>query len=51
MPSHEAANESLATQFPLSYLAKGGHAHADRFPPRFVREHDGEQQEDYLWGV
>jgi 2-isopropylmalate synthase len=51
MPCHEAANESLATQFPLSYLAKGGHAHADRIPPRFVREHDGEQQEDYLWGV
>jgi 2-isopropylmalate synthase len=51
MPSHEVANESLATQFPLSYLGKGGHAHADRFPSRFVREHDGEQQEDYLWGV
>jgi 2-isopropylmalate synthase len=51
IPSHEAANEPLATQFPLSYLAKGSHAQVDRIPPRFVREHDGEQQEDYLWGV
>jgi 2-isopropylmalate synthase len=51
MPSHEVANESLATQFPLAYLAKGGHTHADRILPRFVREPDGEQQEDYLWGV
>jgi 2-isopropylmalate synthase len=51
MSSQEAANESLATQFPLAYLAKGGHAHADRILPRFVGEHDGEQQEDYLWGV
>ena len=47
----EPAPDSLATQFPLSYLAKGVHAHADRIPPRFVREQDGEQQEDYLWGV
>jgi 2-isopropylmalate synthase len=47
----EPAPDSLATQFPLSYLAKGGHAHADSVFPRFVREHDGEQQEDYLWGV
>jgi 2-isopropylmalate synthase len=47
----EPAHDSLATQFPLSYLAKGGQAHADGVLPRFVREHDGEQQEDYLWGV
>lgn len=47
----EPAHDSLATQFPLSYLAKGGQAHADSVLPRFVREHDGEQQEDYLWGV
>jgi len=47
----EPAHDSLATQFPLSYLAKGGQAHADNVLPRFVREHDGEQQEDYLWGV
>ena len=47
----EPAHDSLPTQFPLSYLAKGGQAHADSVLPRFVREHDGEQQEDYLWGV
>jgi 2-isopropylmalate synthase len=50
-PSQETGHESLATQFPLFYLAKGVHAHPDRIPSRFVREHDGEQQEDYLWGV
>jgi hypothetical protein len=44
-------HESLASQFPLAYLAKGGAAHVDRVTPTFVREHDGEQQEDYLWGV
>ncbi len=46
----ESVHETLATQFPLSYLAKGGAAHEDRFPPAVLREHDGEQ-EDYLWGV
>jgi 2-isopropylmalate synthase len=44
-------HQTLASQFPLSYLAKGGAAHLDRVTPGFVREHDGEQQEDYLWGV
>jgi 2-isopropylmalate synthase len=44
-------HEPLATQFPLAYLAKGSSAHLDRVTPPFVREHDGEQQEDYLWGV
>ena len=44
-------HESLATQFPLAYLAKGGTAHLDRVTPTFARERDGEQQEDYLWGV
>jgi 2-isopropylmalate synthase len=47
----EPFHESLATQFPLSYLAKGSHPDTDRIPPRHIREHDGEQQEDYLWGV
>ena len=51
VPNHETGSESLAAQFPLSYLAKGSHAHSDRIPPRFAREHEGEQQEDYLWGV
>jgi 2-isopropylmalate synthase len=46
----EHAHESLATQFPLSYLAKGA-TRLDHAAPTFVREHDGEQQEDYLWGV
>jgi 2-isopropylmalate synthase len=44
-------HESLASQFPLAYLAKGGAARIDRVTPTFAREHDGEQQEDYLWGV
>lgn len=47
----EPAPDSLATQFPLFYLAKGGHAHSNSVLPRFATEHDGEQQEDYLWGV
>ncbi len=49
--SRNRDHESLASQFPLSYLAKGGAAHVDRVTPAFAREHDGEQQEDYLWGV
>jgi 2-isopropylmalate synthase len=56
-PAHGASeagenqgHEPLATQFPLSYLAKGSVVHLDRVMPPFVREHDGEQQEDYLWG-
>ena len=49
--TREPIHDSLATQFPLSHLAKGSHADTDRIPPRHVREHDGEQQEDYLWGV
>jgi 2-isopropylmalate synthase len=48
---HGPATESLATQFPLSYLAKGVGAGIDGTVLRLVREHDGEQQEDYLWGV
>ena len=44
------ADESLASRFPLSYLAKGAGSHQTTTPP-FAREHDGEQQEDYLWGV
>jgi 2-isopropylmalate synthase len=44
-------HQTLASQFPLSCLAKGGTAHLDRVTPAFAREHDGEQQEDYLWGV
>jgi 2-isopropylmalate synthase len=43
------ADESLASRFPLSYLAKGAGSH--QTTPPFTREHDGEQQEDYLWGV
>jgi 2-isopropylmalate synthase len=46
-----AHHESLASQFPLAYLGKGAPAHVDRVAPSFVHEHDGEQQEDYLWGV
>lgn len=44
-------HQILASQFPLAYLAKGGVAHLDRVTPTLGREHDGEQQEDYLWGV
>ena len=44
-------HQTIASQFPLAYLAKGGAAHLDRVTPTFAREHDGEQQEDYLWGV
>jgi len=44
-------HESLASQFPPAYLAKGGAANLDRATPTFGREHEGEQQEDYLWGV
>ncbi len=47
----DGASEPLASQFPLSYLAKGAHTFADPMLPRLAREHDGEQQEDYLWGV
>ena len=43
-------HESLAT-LPPSYLVKGGAAHLDRGTAPLVREHDEEQQEDYLWGV
>jgi 2-isopropylmalate synthase len=43
--------ESLASQFPLAYLAKGTAAHLDRVIPPHWREHDVEQQEDDLWGV
>ncbi len=55
MPDHSDASvvhhESLATQFPLAYLGKAVPAHADPVAPSFACEHDGEQQEDYLWGV
>ena len=43
-------HDSLATQFPLSYLAKGA-VRLDHPAPPFVHQHDREQQEDYLWGV
>ena len=46
-----AHHESLASQFPLAYLGKGAPAQVDRVAPSFVHDHDGEQQEDYLWGV
>ena len=46
-----AHHESLASQFPTAYLGKGAPAHVDRVAPSFVHDHDGEQQEDYLWGV
>jgi 2-isopropylmalate synthase len=49
--SENLGHESLATQFPLAYLGKGAAAHLDRVTPTLLREHDGEQQEDYLWGV
>jgi 2-isopropylmalate synthase len=49
--SGDSGTEPLATQFPLAYLAKGGPGHADRILTGLVRDHDGEQQEDYLWGV
>ena len=47
----EPCHESLPSQFPLSYLAKGVGVGVDGALLRCVREHDGEQQEDYLWGV
>ncbi len=47
----EPSHDSLPTQFPLSYLAKGVGAGVDGALLRRVREQDGEQQEDYLWGV
>ena len=50
-PVHGPHHESLATQFPLSYLAKGAGAGIDGALLRCIREQDGEQQEDYLWGV
>jgi len=50
-PVHGPHHESLATQFPLSYLAKGAGAGIDGALRRCIREQDGEQQEDYLWGV
>lgn len=51
VPVHGPHNESLATQFPLSYLAKGVGAGIDGALQRCIREQDGEPQEDYLWGV
>ena len=50
-PVHGPHHELLATQFPLSYLAKGAGAGIDGALRRCIREQDGEQQEDYLWGV
>ncbi len=50
-PVHGPHHELLATQFPLSYLAKGAGAGIDGALLRCIREQDGEQQEDYLWGV
>ncbi len=47
----EPIHESLPSQFPLSYLAKGAGAGMDGALLRRGREHDTEQQEDYLWGV
>jgi 2-isopropylmalate synthase len=47
----EPCHESLASQFPMSHLAKGVGVGVDGALLRCVREHDGEQQEDYLWGV
>jgi len=44
-------NESLASQFPLAYLAKVGAASPEGVSSPVVLEHDREQQEDYLWGV
>jgi 2-isopropylmalate synthase len=43
--------ESLASQFPLAYLAKGAATHLGRVIPAHLHEHDMEQQEDDLWGV
>jgi 2-isopropylmalate synthase len=43
--------ESLPSQYPLAYLAKTAGAGQPGAPVPFAREHDGEQQEDYLWGV
>ena len=47
----EPCHESLPSQFPLSYLAKSVGVGVDGALLHCVREHDGEQQEDYLWGV
>lgn len=47
----DQSTRSLPSQFPLSYPAKGGGASMERVLSPSVREHDREQQEDYLWGV
>jgi 2-isopropylmalate synthase len=44
-------HESVASQSPFSYLAKGSAVYPDPLKSSVVHEQDGEQQEDYLWGV
>ena len=48
---YEAKGPNLASQFPLCIPRQGRLLHLNRVTPAVVREHDGEQQEDYLWGV
>jgi 2-isopropylmalate synthase len=56
-PGSSAANggtrgqESLGSPFALSYQANADATHLDRLASSTGREHDPEQQEDYLWGV
>jgi 2-isopropylmalate synthase len=47
----DPVKDTLPSQFPLAYLAKGlvPNGEGVAFPSK--DEHDGEQQEDYLWGV
>jgi 2-isopropylmalate synthase len=47
----DPVQQSLPTQFPLAYLAKEPSPDSEGPSTLFAREHDGEQQEDYLWGV
>jgi 2-isopropylmalate synthase len=47
----DPVNETLPSQFPLSYLAKGLISSDEGGASPSKHEHEGEQQEDYLWGV
>ncbi len=44
-------SETLPSQFPLAYLAKGLVTDGEAVASPSKHEHEGEQQEDYLWGV
>jgi len=47
----DPTSEALPSQFPLAYLAKGLVPSGEAVGSPARHEHDGEQQEDYLWGV